>query len=327
MRAVKKQPKLDAVTPGKLRKLLPSCRLPTGDVSRRFSAEQMQRLRRRVTEPLECVVDSSFRNRPAEGEILAAAEAVRPALARVVTGRAGSGSGRSLTLAHERALFLAFNYGRYRMMRLLQAHAGKRLTAMASTELLRWDELVEKLRGQIVEANLGLAPTMIERSRIKGVDFGELISEGHLALLRSVDKFDCARGFKFSTYACRAIITSITRAVAMMARRRSYFPAEYDPDMQRGDFVESRRAGLEEDCIEALRGILKKNEAELTPTERRVLTERFGFGRPAASGRLIPDKTLRQVADIFGVTKERVRQIQNRALSKLRQAIDERVFV
>ncbi len=318
-------PAMELATPGRLRKYSPTCRLPSGDALRGLSAADVQRLRRRITEPLECVVDPSFRLRTTEARVLAYDEP------RIVHPSARSSpqparrSSHTLSGTQERELFLKFNFARHRLMQILRQFAGKRLTLTAARELLEWDAHATRVRGIIVEANLGLVPTMIERSRIKGVDFGELISEGHLALLRSVDKFDCGRGFKFSTYACRAIITSITRAVAMMARHRSVFPTEYDPQMQRGDIVESRRAGVEEDCIEALQGILKLNGADLSPTERKILSERFGFGRNADP--MSPDKTLRQIADLFGVTKERVRQIQNRALEKLRLAIDERVFV
>lgn len=311
---------------GKLRKLTPTARMPGGAVLRSFSVSEVQHLRRRLAEPLECVYDPAFRLKSAEARIMGAPEPqIRPHARNEQGVPVARRPAETLTIAQERELFLKFNYARYRTMLVLKQNAGRRLSGAAARELLAWDREAARIRALIVEANLGLVPTMIERSRIKGVDFGELISEGQLALLRSVDKFDCGRGFKFSTYACRAIITSITRAVAMMARHRSYFPTEYDPDMQRSDHTEMRRAGIEEDCIEALQGILRENQAALTPTERRVLSERFGFGRSGTQAG--PDKTLRQVADLFGVTKERVRQIQNRALSKLRHAIDERVFV
>jgi RNA polymerase sigma factor (sigma-70 family) len=222
-------------------------------------------------------------------------------------------------------LFQRYNYCRYRIMKILRAHAGKRLSASATRELLRWDQVALDVRDEIVQANLGLVPSMVERSRLTGVDFAELISEGQLALLRSVDKFDCTRGFKFSTYACRAILTSISRAVALMARHRAQFPAEYDPDLQKNDSIEVRREDTEATCIRELANILRENSAELTATERRVLSERFGVRGGRKKGGADP-KTLRQVAEIFGVTKERVRQIQNKALAKLRTVLDGQAF-
>ncbi|MBI5862962.1 MAG: sigma-70 family RNA polymerase sigma factor, partial [Planctomycetes bacterium] len=199
---------------------------------------------------------------------------------------------------------------------------GRRLLLTAARELLRWDEIARRLCDDIVQANLGLVPTMIERSRVNGVDFGELISEGQLALLRSVEKFDCTRGFKFSTYACRSILTAIARAVALMARYRNRFPMEFDPDFQTGDTTETREAHEDEDYIRVLQSALRENRAELTRTERKILSERFGFDGALTTGRDAAPKTLREIASTFGVTKERVRQIQNRALDKLRTALE-----
>jgi RNA polymerase sigma factor (sigma-70 family) len=226
-------------------------------------------------------------------------------------------------MAEERDLFLRFNYARHRLMSVLVEYRGKRLSGTAARETLYWDGVAREICAKIVNANLGLVPTMVERSRITGVDFGELISEGQLALLRAIDKFDIGRGFKFSTYACRAILTSLARAVALMARHRSRYPMEFDPDMQRGDLLENRRPYEDEDFVRRIQAVLKENRAELTRAERRVISERFGFSGRLATPKPGTQKTLRQVAAIFGVTKERVRQIQNKALGKLRLALDE----
>src|SRR5262249_38512278 len=146
---------------------------------------------------------------------------------------------KALTRQEEADLFLRFNYARYRVYKLLKDVGTEKLSIGACRQLLQWDAQVAALREEIVEINLGLVPTMIERSRTLGADFSGLISEGQLALLRSVDKFDCSRGFKFSTYACRAILTGMTRAVGLMTRYRTRFPTEFDPDLQTSDMVET----------------------------------------------------------------------------------------
>ncbi|MFQ5806021.1 MAG: sigma-70 family RNA polymerase sigma factor [Phycisphaerae bacterium] len=296
---------------------------------RKLSASEAQRLRLRLVEPLECVYTRLFLKAGAEERFARSVKQSQRGAPRSVSGRveANSSRSRSLSRDEELDLFLCYNYCRYRLMKILRAHAGKRLPKTATRELLKWDQAALDVRDEIVQANLGLVPSMVERSRLTGVDFAELISEGQLALLRSVDKFDCLRGFKFSTYACRAILTSISRAVALMARHRAQFPTEYDPDLQKSDFLETKRDDVEASCIQELADILADNSADLTVTERRVLFERFGVrgtrGKKAASD----TKTLRQVAEVFGVTKERVRQIQNRALAKLRVVLDQEVFV
>ncbi|MBU0617674.1 MAG: sigma-70 family RNA polymerase sigma factor [Planctomycetes bacterium] len=310
-----------------MRKLKPTCQPPTGAVMRKLSANEAQRLRPRLVEELECIYDPGFSRAGAEKRFTPTIDEVtsrgpRPMSSRLDTR---SGKARSLSRDEEVELFLRFNYCRYRMMGILRAHAGKRLTAAATRELLNWDQAALDVRDEIVQANLGLVPAMVERSRLTGVDFAELISEGQLALLRSVGKFDCSRGFKFSTYACRAILTSISRAVALMARHRARFPTEYDPGLQKADFVESRREEIEANCAQELQAILAGNLADLTVTEQRILSERFGMRGPGRNTAR-DSKTLRQVAEVFGVTKERVRQIQNRALAKLREVLDEQAF-
>lgn len=322
-------------TQARLRRLTPSAVLPAGPSLRSFSAEDMQRLRRRLSEPLEAVVDPSFTPARAEQTVLTPSLTAQELMTTATVRPSRHGDDdlsesrttlrlRAMTAAEERVAFLRYNYARYRMMITLRKFAAKRLTTTATREILRWDEIASDTRELIAQANLGLVPTMIERSRIRGVDFGDLISEGHLALLRSIEKFDCSRGFKFSTYACRSILTAITRAVALMARHRARFPAEFDPDMQKSDFVEQQRSMIEADCLDELRNIVRANTAELTRIEKRVLAERFGIGRRGEADD--PQKTLREVAELFGVTKERVRQIQNRALEKIRTRLDERML-
>lgn len=314
-----------------LRKLIPTCKPPVATVLRTLDRRALRALEVRLTEMTECVLHPAFRKRNAEKTLLAPLEVYQHTLH---FGSSPDDSGvylaaqapRTLTATEEQELFIAYNYVRYRLMKILRTYRGKRLSAKATRDLLYWDNLALIARNVIVEANMGLVPTMVQRSQVKGVDFNDLIGEGQLALLRAVDKFDCARGFKFSTYACRAILTSLSRAMQKMARYRSQFPTEFDPDLQKSDFVQVRREQIEDDHMSELARILDENTADLNPAERRVIRERFGIGKSEDESEQSPDKTLRQVAEQFGVTKERIRQIQNRALNKLRNVMDERVF-
>lgn len=311
-----------------LRKLTPTALLPTGAGLRGITAEQMQRLRRILADSHEVVIHSALKA-PSASKLY---ENARPLVDKLHT--LGSSIPhhentqyvpkiKALTLAEERALFLAYNYARFQLMRTLREFADRKLTVAAMQQILECDSMATRIAEAIVQANLGLVPTMVERSRVVGVDFADLISEGHLALLRSISKFDCSKGFKFSTYACRSILTSIIRSVALMARHRAHFPAEFDPDMQRADVVDFRRSADQADEVSTLKNVLSSNRAELSRIEMKVLFERFGvtFGASPLQP-LAEQKTLREVAAVFGVTKERVRQIQNKALEKLRDAID-----
>lgn len=240
----------------------------------------------------------------------------------VVVRSAGGGSAiPTLSAEQERALFLRMNYVRMRINRILDAHAGRRLSAAATRQLLAWHYRELDIRAQIVELNMPLVLAMAKRTRLHSLDFNELISEGNMALLRSVDKFDCGRGFKFSTYSCRAILKSFSRVAMRASRYRGRFPAEFDPALEADDYVEKKRENVVEDCVDELKRILLKNQADLSDVERTVILERFALAGPGRASNA--PKTLEQVGLIIGVTKERVRQIQNKALRKIRAALEE----
>ena len=239
-----------------------------------------------------------------------------PARGRVDPPKAG----KSLVLsgAQERILFLKFNYARFRMRETQDALAGRRPDLATAREILRWHAISDGFREQIAETNLALVLAMAKRVRIMDGEFADLVGEGNMALMRSVDKFDCGRGFKFSTYACRAILKAFSRHGMKSTRHRQRFPTDFDPALEKSDFVETRRAEAQSDSAAEVRHIMEQNDAELTSVERTVITHRFGIGTPTAAVPL----TLEQVGQIIGVTKERVRQIQNKALAKLRAAIE-----
>jgi RNA polymerase sigma factor (sigma-70 family) len=204
-------------------------------------------------------------------------------------------------------------------MRAIQDRlAGRSADAAAARELLRWHRVAQRLREQIAETNLALVLAMAKRVRIGENEFGDLVSEGNMALMRAVDKFDCGRGFKFSTYACRAILKAFSRHGIKLAKHKQRFPTEFDPELERSNHAEERREAARRESAAELRFIDESNRAELNDIEREVIEQRFGLDRPFIDRQ----PTLEQVGRAMGVTKERVRQIQNRALEKIRLAIE-----
>jgi len=160
--------------------------------------------------------------------------------------------------------------------------------------------------------------TMATRTKINTVEFGELVSEGNMALLRTVEKFDIARGFKFSTYACRAILKAFSRLASRTGTYRQHFPTEYDPEMERSDEIERRHVDQHELAVEDLQRVLEDNMASLTEVERTVIGARYAMGGYERV------QTLQEVGRLVGLSKERVRQVQLDALAKLRVALAER---
>jgi len=226
-----------------------------------------------------------------------------------------------LTGAEERVLFHQFNYARYRVWSLQQdvwERADKKPTAEQAEQLLGWHRRAGRIREQIAETNLALVLAMAKRTRMSEVDFADLVSEGNMALLRAVDKFDAGRGFKFSTYACRAILKAFSRQGMKLSKYRQRFPTDFDPKLEKSDFLETKRADFERDTADEVREIVVSNRAELSDVEKTVLEHRFGL----ESGGHEKPMTLEQVGQIIGVTKERVRQIQNKAMEKIKTELE-----
>ena len=308
---------------------LPSAKPPSEAVIDALAPEDQVLLARLLTEPAEYVDDAGFSDRLMERELWSAESRLVHRLATrfveppdPITDAVAAGERLpALTYAQEAHLFRRYNYARMQVMDILGKFAGKRLNPSATRRLLAWGHRALVARSVIVRINLPLVLAMAKRTRLSNVDFSEMVSEGNMALLRSVEKFDCSRGYKFSTYSCRAILKAFSRVAMRASRYRGHFPTEFDPAMERSDHLDRRRLGIEEDCVDELKQILLDNLAGLSEVERTVIRERFALERRAGDDTCSP-KTLEQVGQIIGVTKERVRQIQNNALKKIRAALE-----
>jgi len=228
-----------------------------------------------------------------------------------------------MSASEEKLMFLRFNFAK-RKLTLLQkkARGAEPMTRELADQVLEWHRRFEHFREYLVRTNLALVLAMAKRVRLGDVDFAEVVSEGNMALLRAVDKFNVDRGFKFSTYACRAILKAFSRTAMKASRHRTKFPVEFEPDLEKSDWADKRRDQVEEDCIDELKTIVDRNLADLSTVEETVIRRRFNWDQTDDSS-----LTLEDVGKIIGVTKERVRQIQNKALEKLRATIESEVLV
>lgn len=223
--------------------------------------------------------------------------------------------------AEERMMFLRYNYSKLRLGRLQKKIKKEGLTKDLAEQFLEWHRKFEHFREYLTRTNLALVLAMAKRTRLGDVDFAEIVSEGNMALLRAVDKFDVGRGFKFSTYACRAILKAFSRTAMKSSKYKQRFPVEFEPDLEKSDWDTTRRDVVEEDCVDELKQIVDRNLAALSDVEQTVIRRRFNWEQQEES-----PLTLEEVGKIIGVTKERVRQIQNKALLKIRAVMEDGVL-
>ncbi len=300
--------------------------------TRRRQAPVLRSIRERVTRLLEenyAYMDSSaFRRKHVEEELFTEdAQRELPLTSwyqptRVDLADLGYGSPPQLMKApEERLMFLRYNYCKKCLLALQKEIRAQGLTLGRANAFLDWHRKFEHFREYLVRTNLALVLAMAKRTRLGEVDFAEVVSEGNMALLRAVDKFSIDRGFKFSTYACRAILKGFSRTAMKASKHRTRFPVEFEPTMEQSDWADRRRDQIEDDCIDELKAIVDRNLADLSSVEQTVIRRRFNWQQVEES-----PMTLEEVGKIIGVTKERVRQIQNKALAKIRLVMEDGVL-
>ena len=278
----------------------------------------------------------------------------------------GIGKTALLSAEDEVELAQAIEVGLYAEYKLNNA---EKLTRAEKRDLKILAREGKKARSHLLEANLRLVVSLAKRYTGRGMPLLDLIQEGNLGLIRAMEKFDYAKGFKFSTYATWWIRQAITRAMADQARTiripvhmvevinklgriqrellqdlgREPTPQELakemditeekvleiqqyarepisldqtigdEGDSQLGDFIEDSEAVVAVDAVSftLLQDQLQDVLHTLSEREAGVVRLRFGLtdGMP---------RTLDEIGQVYGVTRERIRQIESKTMSKLR---------
>jgi len=223
-----------------------------------------------------------------------------------------------LSREQEAHLFRKMNYLKYRALKLRDALDPARATTSVLDQIDRMLEEALAVKNQIIRANLRLVVSIAKKHVGRSDNFFELVSDGNMSLIRAVEKFDYARGNKFSTYASWAIMKNFIRSIPIENHRRDRFVTGHDDLFEAA--ADNRSDEHEyESAQRRMRDAVKGMLGRLDDRERRIIVSRFGLDG-------VGEQTLEQLGRELGVTKERVRQLEARAQNKLRKiAIEERL--
>jgi RNA polymerase sigma factor (sigma-70 family) len=203
-----------------------------------------------------------------------------------------------------------------------------------------------RIRDRLITGHHRLCHNVIKRFGMRrwshSMSWTDLMQEGIFGLLRAIDLFESRRGYEFSTYACHWIRQAVVRAIhnkdllirlpshcwqgetrlPLPERRRfrwmlSLSANEYGITCELADASRSDPADewAARERQEYLRAMLANSLQTITNRERHVLSCRFGLG-----GR--PSYTLNELGRMYGLTRERIRQIEAKALEKLARRTD-----
>jgi len=223
-----------------------------------------------------------------------------------------------LTSEQETAIFRAYNYCKYRVCKIQEElkAGGPKARLIKEAELLLNKALACKER--IIKANLRLVASVARKHAGPLANLLDLISDGNVCLLKAVEKFDYSRGNKFSTYLTWALMKNFARQVPEENYRSATFIRRRLEALGTVPVAEAGGSAIEEaETAEVTRQMLNAVLQKLSARERRIIASRYGLDKRSEP------QTLSQIGRKFGVSKERVRQIEARALDKLRALLVE----
>lgn len=224
-------------------------------------------------------------------------------------------SARLPLLTHEEEVFYfrRMNFVRWRAEETLNNINESRPALRELRQVVADLQLGDHDRNLLAEHNLRLVIPLAHRFYLRSENVWDYVSEGNAALLRAIRGFDYNRGFRFSTYATWAIMNSLQRLAGKQNRDLNRFmPTDSGNfDSVEGDLesamAEHQRVSMARERIDSLLKVLDGRS-------RNIIAMRYGIGDGAEP------KTLREVGEHFGVSKERVRQIEMKALSSMMAA-------
>jgi RNA polymerase primary sigma factor len=288
-------------------------------------SELRERTRELLGREIHFIGNRSFCRQGAEQEILRGDDAIRRSRNTQTTSLpqglpahlARLCETRVLTAEDERDLFRRMNYLRFRANSLRSKLDPERPDEMAVNEIELLLRRASSIRDHIVQANIRLVISIVKKFVSPKHSFDDLLSDGIESLINAVDKFDYDRGFRFSTYAYRVVTRDAYRMIVTQQRNDARFDTAASDDLSLIP-DRDRSSPLREHQWMRMRETSKSMIQHLDRREQFILRSRFALG----AHRKV--RTFQYLATKLGISKERVRQLEQRAISKLQAMAAER---
>jgi len=226
-----------------------------------------------------------------------------------------------LTKPQEQHLFRKMNFLKYRSAKRLEAM--KTPAGRINTQKVRTQDLDEidsdlkkanEVKDLLINCNMRLVVSIAKRHSAQTDNFFELLSDGNMSLMRAVEKFDYSRGNKFSTYASWAIMKNYARSIPDEKNRRERYVTGNEEFFQEAPDQRSDEQEVVQAAEQATHKVNRLLEY-LDPREREIIRLRAGLDNTEGM-------TLEKIGEKLGITKERVRQLNVRAMKKLRTIVE-----
>jgi RNA polymerase sigma factor (sigma-70 family) len=216
-----------------------------------------------------------------------------------------------LTKEQEQHMFRKMNYLKHALHKLRKGidPAKAKVADLQKVEELR--EGIKRARDLLISCNQRLVYNQAKRHLAAGENIDDLVSDGNLSLMRAVEKFDYGRGNKFSTYATWAIMKNFARSIPDgKTHKQRYMTGHEEVFEAKADVRTDEQEVLA--VADAARARVNRLLDHLDPRTREVIRMRTGLDGSE-------EMTLEQIGQHFGITKERVRQINVRGMKQLRE--------
>jgi len=214
----------------------------------------------------------------------------------------------------EHDMFRRYNYLKFKAARLAETINPRCPRSADLNELESLLRRANELKNQLTQSNLRLVVSIAKKHVRQGEDLFTLISDGNLSLMKAVEKYDYMRGNKFSTYASWAIMKNYARSIPEERGQLSRYQTGHEERLD-GEPDPANQVASVDRQLEGIREALQEVLGKLPARERLIVSRHYGLTPDGKS------QTLEQIGRLFGVSKERARQLEKRALKRLRNIV------